>query len=112
MLARFALLGILIAFSCQPLHFLNLLLLRIIRIIYNNFDTASARTASDFSYQAIFLAHTVCMLKVTAVSYLHSGVNDSAVHVTCCEKIGDYKVDFLGAYYSILKKALTRVSGA
>jgi hypothetical protein len=31
--------------------------------------------------------------KVTAVSYLHSGVNDSAV-----TKISDYKVDFLGEY--------------
>jgi hypothetical protein len=66
------------------------------------------------------------MSKVTAVSYLnsgindsaeifskfaylHSGVNDSAVYVI---KIGDYKVDFLGEYKSILKKALTRVSGA
>jgi hypothetical protein len=33
------------------------------------------------------------MSKVTVVSYLHSGVNDSAV-----TKVGDYKVDFLGEY--------------
>jgi hypothetical protein len=26
------------------------------------------------------------MSKVTAVSYLHSGVNDSAVHVTVCQR--------------------------
>jgi hypothetical protein len=31
------------------------------------------------------------------------------VHLT---KIGDYKVDFLGEYWSILKKALTHVPGA
>jgi hypothetical protein len=31
--------------------------------------------------------------KVTAESYLHSGVNDSAV-----TRLGDYKVDFLGEY--------------
>jgi hypothetical protein len=44
------------------------------------------------------------MSKVTAVSYLHSGVVDSAVHVTAESstslKIGDYKVDFLDEYYN------------
>jgi hypothetical protein len=45
--------------------------------------------------------------KVTAVSYLHSGVIDTAV-----TKLGEYKVDLLREYWSILKKALTRVSVA
>jgi hypothetical protein len=38
---------------------------------------------------------------------LHSGVNDTAV-----TKLGEYKGDLLREYWSILKKALTRVSVA